>query len=287
MRRHRSEQTGLSYLSTGAGAENAPLVLCLHGFPDIPRTWAPLTEQLRAQGYRVVSPWLPGYAPSTLAGPFDIPSVSRTILSLLDELSPSEPVRIVGHDWGAIIAQYALALRPERFRAAATLAVPHLLAIETNIERYPAQLRRSAYMGFFQLPFVSDRIVRLRDFHFIERLWRTWSPGFDPGADYFAEIKDCLRSSMPGPLGYYRAMASLKATRDLRQTIGAGPIVVPTMHLHGERDGCIGPEIAEDQEEHFSAMFEMVKLADAGHCLHLERPAEVNAAILRWFEAHR
>jgi pimeloyl-ACP methyl ester carboxylesterase len=34
-------------------------------------------------------------------------------------------------------------------------------------------------------------------------------------------------------------------------------------------------------------MFEVVKLADAGHFLHLERPAEVNAAILRWFEAHR
>jgi pimeloyl-ACP methyl ester carboxylesterase len=284
MRRLRSEQTGLSYLSTGA--EDAPLVVCLHGFPDIPRTWAPLSEHLREAGYRVVSPWLPGYAPSSLEGPFDVPTLTRTILSFVDELAPSEPVRIVGHDWGSLITQCALALRPERFRAAATLAVPHLLAFQANLERYPRQLRRSAHMAFFQLPIVSDRIVKLRNFRFIERLWEIWSPGFNPGSDYFEELKLCLRSSMPAPLRYYRAMTSPKVIRELREIVAAGPIVVPTMYLHGERDGCIGPEIAEGQEEYFSALFEMVKLADAGHFLHLERPAEVNEAILGWFEEH-
>ena len=284
MRRLHSERTGLSYLCSGA--EDAPLVVCLHGFPDIPRTWAALTEDLSGAGYRVVSPWLPGYAPSSLEGPFDIPTLGRTILSLIDELSPSESVRIVGHDWGSVIAQYALAKQPERFRAAVTLAVPHVLAVETNIERYPRQLQRSAYMGFFQLPIVSDRALKFRNYRFVERLWHTWSPGFDPGVDYFEELKQCLRASMPAPLKYYRAMASIKAVREIRATVGAGPIVVPTMHLHGERDGCTGREIAEDQDEHFSSMFEMVMLADAGHFLHLERPDVVNAAILRWFSTH-
>ncbi len=284
MRRLRSEQTGLSYLSTGP--EDGPLVVCLHGFPDIPRTWAPLTAQLHEAGYHVVSPWLPGYAPSSLDGPFDMPSLARTILRFVDELSPSEPVRIVGHDWGSAITQCALAQRPDRFRAAATLAVPHLLVFQANLERYPRQLRRSAYMGFFQLPIVSDRVVKLRNFRFIERLWETWSPGFDPGSDYFEELKACLRPSMPAPLRYYRAMTSLKAIREVRKLLGAGPIVVPTIYLHGERDGCIGTEIAEGQEAYFSALFETVKLAGAGHFLHLERPAEVNGAILRWFEGH-
>lgn len=285
MHRHQSKGTGLAYLD--AGAEDAPLVVCLHGFPDIPRTWAPLNEHLVHAGYRVVSPWLPGYAPSSPQGPFDIPSVTRTILALIDELSPTEPIRIVGHDWGSVIAQCAMAQRPERFRAAATLAVPHLLAIEANIERHPRQLRRSAYMAFFQVPIVSDLVVKRRDFRFIERLWATWSPGFDPGADYFEELKLCLRSSMPAPLQYYRAMRSWKAIREIRRLIGAGPIVVPTIHLHGERDGCIGPELAEGQEPHFSAPFDIMTLADTGHFLHLERPAEVNGAILSWFEAHR
>lgn len=284
MRRSRSEQTGISYVSCGEAG--APLVLCLHGFPDIPRTWESLGKDLCNAGYRVVSPWLPGYAPSTLEGPFDVPTVARRILTLGDELSPTEPIRIVGHDWGAVISQLASALSPARVRAAANLAVPHLLAFEANLEKHPRQLGRSAYMALFQAPVVSDLLVRWRGFRFIRRLWRTWSPGLDPGSDYFEELELCLRSSMPAPLEYYRAVASPRVIRTLRQTLGAGPIVVPTLYLHGERDGCIGPEMAEGQEEHFSALFETLTLADAGHFLHLERPTEVNEAVLRWFETH-
>jgi pimeloyl-ACP methyl ester carboxylesterase len=284
MRRLRSEQTGLSYLSSGA--EDSPLVLCLHGFPDIPRTWASLTERLIGAGYRVLSPWLPGYAPSSLEGPFDPATLARTILAFVDELSPSEPVRIVGHDWGSFIAQFALSLQPERFRAAAMLAVPHVLAIEASIERYPRQLRQSAYMGLFQLPVLSDLIMRRRNFRFVDRLWETWSPGYRREDDYVEELKVCLGSSMLAPIDYYRALRSPKVIREIRRTLGQRPIDVPTIYLHGEQCGCIVPELAEGQEKYFSALFELVKLADAGHFLHLERPREVNAAILRWFEGH-
>jgi len=284
MRRLRSEPTGLSYLS--AGPDDAPLVLCLHGFPDIPRTWSKLTPDLLEAGYRVVSPWLPGYSPSSLAGPFDLRSVTETILRLVDELSPSDPVRVIGHDWGAIITQYAALLRPDRLRAAVLMAIPHLLAVGSNLERYPRQFSRSAYLGFFRLPRVPERFLRFGNYRYIERLWRAWSPGFDPGPDYFDELKLCLRSSMPAPLSYYRALFALKTLTEIRTLFSAGPIVVPTLYLHGERDGCMGPEMAEGQEQYFSALFESMKLAEAGHFLHLERPTEVNAAILDWLEAH-
>jgi len=284
MHRLRTERTGISYLSNEA--EDAPLVVCLHGFPDIPRTWAPLAEDLRDAGYHVVCPWLPGYAPSSLEGPFDPPALSRALLSLVDELSPGEPARIVGHDWGSVIAQCAIAQWPERFRAASLLAVPHMLAFEENTKEHPRQIGRSAYMGLFQLPLLSDRLVELRDFALIERLWRKWSPGFEPPEGYLDEVKLCLRSSMPAPLEYYRALRSPKVIGEIRQILSAGPIVVPTIYLHGERDGCVGPEIARDQEGHFSALFEQVMLADAGHFVHLERPDVANEAIVDWFGAH-
>lgn len=284
MRRFRSENTGLSYLSTGP--RDAPVVVCLHGFPDIPRTWSQLTPRLVEAGYRVACPWLPGYAPSSLQGPFDPLSVARRVLALVDELSPTGSVRLVGHDWGAVITQCAMALRPDRLRAGAILAVPHLLAIEANLQQYPEQLRHLKHIGLFQIPSASDRIVKLGNYRFIERLWRVWSPGFDPGSDYFDEVKLCLRSSMPEPLRYYRALSSLRTIRQLRAAFSGGPIVVPTLYLHGERDGCIPPEMARGQERYFSALFESMRLAGAGHFLHLERPAEVTTAILSWFESH-
>lgn len=280
----RCERTEISYLSNEA--EGAPLVVCLHGFPDIPRTWEPLTEHLRDAGYHVVCPWLPGYAPSSLAGPFDPPGLARTFLSFIDELSPTEPVRIVGHDWGSVVAQCAVSQWPTRFRAAALLAVPHMLAFEENTKEYPVQLLRSAYMGLFQLPILSERLVALRAFALIERLWRKWSPGFAPGDDYFDELKLCLRSSMPAPLRYYRALRSPNVIGEIRRILSAGPIVVPTIYLHGEQDGCVGPEIARGQEGHFSALFEHIVLADAGHFVHLERPQVVSEAIVDWFRAN-
>ena len=284
MHRLRSERTGISYLSNEA--ENAPLALCLHGFPDIPRTWSSLSEALRDAGYHIVSPWLPGYAPSSLDGPLDPLAVADRIMLLIDELSPSAPVRIVGHDWGSVIAQCAVARRPDRFRGAALLAVPHLLAVEENIKEYPRQLGRSAYMALFQLPLLSERLIALRDLAFIERLWRKWSPNFEPEDDYLDEVKLCLRSSMPAPLRYYRSLRSPRVIGEARRLLSAQPIVVPTLYLHGERDGCIGPEITRGQDAHFSALFEQTILAEAGHFVHLERPAEVNAAIVDWFEAH-
>ena len=284
MHRLRSERTGISYLSNEA--EEAPLVVCLHGFPDIPRTWAPLTEALRDASYHVVSPWLPGYAPSTFQGPFDAPALSRAVLSLVDEISPNAPVRIVGHDWGAVIGQCLIAQWPERFRAAALMAVPHMLAVEENVREYPSQLGRSAYMGLFQLPLLSDALVSFRDFAFVERLWRKWSPGFETEQGYLDELKLCLRSSMPAPLEYYRTLRSPRVIREVRGMLTKGPIVVPTIYLHGENDGCIAPEMTIGQEAYFSALFEQVMLADAGHFLHLERPDVVSEAIVQWFSAH-
>jgi pimeloyl-ACP methyl ester carboxylesterase len=284
MHRLRSKRTGIAYLSNEA--EDAPLVVCMHGFPDIPRTWEPLTEALRDAGYRVVRPWLPGYAPSSLGHPFDPLSLSRTLLSFIEELSPDEPVRIVGHDWGSVIAQCAMTQWPERFCAAALLALPHMLAFEENTKEHPRQLGRSAYIGLFQVPGLSDRLVKLRDFALIERLWHKWSPGFHPGEDYFDELKRCLRSSMPAPLRYYRALRSPKIIVEMRKLLSAGPIVVPTIYLHGERDGCVGPEITGEQGGYFSALFEQLILADAGHFVHLERPQVVNEAIVKWFAAH-
>lgn len=284
MHQERCEKTGISYLATGP--VDAPLVLCLHGFPDIPRTWDALSETLAHGGFRVIAPWLPGYAPSPLDGPLDLPAVARRLSTFVDEVSSGAPVRLVGHDWGALIVYCLLAQRPDRFRAAVTLAIPHPLAIEANIPEFPRQLLRSSYIAFFQLPAVSGRVILARNFAFIEWLWKVWSPGFNPGTNHFDEVKRCLKDSLPSPLSYYRSFRSPRTLRELRRLLNTDPIPVPTLFLHGERDGCTGVELAAGQERYFSALFETIRFSEAGHFLHLERPAEINQAIQDWFQAH-
>src|SRR5512134_3252926 len=101
--RHVATRAGeLAALEWGeAGGE---VVICLHGFPDVADGFEPLGRLLAAAGWRVVAPYLRGYAPSALAGPHTVDQLADDLLALAATLSPTAPVRVIGHDWGAIAA---------------------------------------------------------------------------------------------------------------------------------------------------------------------------------------
>ncbi len=271
-----------------AGADDAPLVLCLHGFPDHPPSFVPLADRLACAGYHVVVPWMRGYAPSVASGPYDVHTLASDVIAIADTLAPCKPVAIVGHDWGAVATYAAVARSPERFSAAVTLAMPHLLAFLENAVRQPAQLLRSWYVAFFQLRGLSDRVVSAHDFAFVERLWSRWSPGYLPDPAAMRALKACLRQSMPAPLGYYRAMRRppRAARARARSQSGAGSIRVPTLHLCGHDDGCIGPAASRGQERFFTGPFQSEQLLGVGHFLQLEAPDRVAARVLDWLARH-
>lgn len=258
-----------------AGPEEAPLALCLHGFPDTARTFERLLVSLAQGGFRAVAPWLRGYAPSTLEGPFGIDALGHDAVAIADALSPGRPVAIVGHDWGAVAAYRASMLAPARFSAAVASAVPHPLALASNLLAMPRQLRRSWYMAFFQLP-RAELLVARHDFALIDRLWRDWSPGFTPSAEHMADVKRCLAASMPAPLAHYRALRTELFRRDRAR------IRVPTLHLHGANDGCIGASLGRGQARWFDGPFESELLEGAGHFSHLEQPDLVERLVLGW-----
>ncbi|HMI94462.1 MAG TPA: alpha/beta fold hydrolase, partial [Polyangiales bacterium] len=175
------------------GHADAPLILLAHGFPDHPKTFLPLMALLCAAGYRCVAPWLRGYAPSTLAGPFDRQRVGDDLADLAEALSPNDKAVLVGHDWGAAAAYTAVGRWPQRFSSAVTLGVPHVAAFERNLRHSRSQQQRSAYMALFMLPAIPERLLAYADFAYVDRIWRRWSPNYKPNPDYMRELKHCLR----------------------------------------------------------------------------------------------
>jgi pimeloyl-ACP methyl ester carboxylesterase len=258
------------------GDPSAPLIVLQHGFPDYPKTFRPLMARLSAKGYRCVAPFLRGYAPSTTQGPFDQARLGDDLAELVKALSPHAPAVLVGHDWGAVATYAAVRSWPRLFRRAVTLAVPHVAALERNVRFNLPQQWRSAYMAFFMLPFVPERVVAMRDYALIDTLWRGWSPGYEADPEYMAELKQCLRASMPGPLAHYRALRAFPP-RPL--------IEVPLLHLHGSNDGCIAFELGAGQERYFAAEFSSEKLEGLGHFLHLEAPDRIAGRILDFLGA--
>ena len=272
-----------AYLEAGPPAGR--LVVCLHGFPDHPESFAPLMASLAASGYRVVAPWMRGYAPSVIRGPYHGDQLADDALAIARALA-GHRFALIGHDWGAMAAWVAGSRSPSDLACAVTLAVPHPLAFLRYLARSPAQMRRSWYMGLFQLPGV-ERLIPVRDFALIDRLWRAWSPGFELDEGARRRLHDCLAASLPGPIEYYRAMVWPPREAAARaRAAGERRVTAPVLHLHGERDGCIDAAATHGQRRLVAGPFECELIAGAGHFLHLEDPAQVAARALHWLRMY-
>lgn len=278
----RANGLEFGYLEAGAG----PLALCLHGFPDSAYTWRHLLPALAEAGYHAVAPFLRGYAPTEVPadGAYQTGALVADAVALHEAFGGDEQAVLIGHDWGAFATYGTVAHAPERWRRAVTMAVPPQPAMVSAFFDY-AQLKRSFYVFVFQTS-LAEIAVAADDMAFIDGLWRDWSPGYAAEED-LAHVKDCLRepANLTAAIGYYRAM--LDASRHLEtyaefQHATERPPARPVLYLHGGDDGCIGAALVSDAAGHLGENGRMAQIDDAGHFLHLERPAEVNRLVLDW-----
>lgn len=277
------ETTELTYGCLVAGDEG-PLALCLHGFPDTAHGWRHLLPELAENGFRAVAPFQRGYAPTTIPadGQFHVATLVRDATVLHEALGGDGDAVLIGHDWGALAAYGAATFAPERWRRVVTAAVPPPAAMATAMTTYD-QLRRSWYMFFFQVA-LADHVVAMDDLAFIERLWRDWSPGFDPTED-MRWIRDALGTPehLAAALGYYRATwgdRPVSADYAAEQAALGSPPPQPTLYLHGRDDGCVGVEFAVDAAASLSPGSRAEIVEGAGHFLQVERPEEFNRLVL-------
>lgn len=256
-----------------AGPAGGAPVLCVHGFPDDAGTWDGLAGTLAIEGYRVVAPYLRGYAPSPLQGDLSLAALTDDVMAVLGAVAGERRAFFIGHDYGSQIGYDALTRYGGRFAGGVMLAGAHPANIARTIRRHPRQWWMSRYIAFLQIRGLAERRVRARDFAYLERLWRRWAPGLDP-APHMGRVKATFRRSMPAPILMYRAGGF---------DIGDRPIAVPTLFVAGSADGCLLPALAEGQKRLFAGGYEARVLDGAGHWPHLERPDEVAALVLGWF----
>ena len=269
----REPTTGLAYLSRGA--PDAPLVLLLHGFPDIPECWSAVMDSLAARGLRAVAPAMPGYRPSPDPASYAIDALSTELMTFARALQ-REPCVLVGHDWGAAIAHDAML--GGQASCVLTLSVAHPLAWLGYAAKYPAQLFRSRYMAFFQLPWLPERAI---ENGLVRELWGRWTVGpARRDAAHIAAVEERIRLSLPGPLEYYRA-AARDMSRFLRRARLPRPADVPLLHLHGLDDRCMVPGTAIGQGRYFPGLHE-TRTIPGGHFLPTEAPEAIVVAIVEW-----
>src|SRR4051812_16674282 len=96
---------GLDLHIVEAGADDAPLLILLHGFPEFWWAWRHQITPLAAAGFHVVVPDMRGYnsssAPQELAA-YRLDTLADDVIAIADAFG-AERFHLVGHDWGAVI----------------------------------------------------------------------------------------------------------------------------------------------------------------------------------------
>lgn len=283
----RDFRINLSEVSLSAlrwGADEGPLAVLLHGFPDTAHTWRHLGPALADAGWRVVAPFLRGYSPSSVPadGSGHVAALVSDAVGVHQALDGGPDAVLVGHDWGAITANALGAHSDNPYGKVVSLAVPPFRALQSPraLPALPRQLRNSWYIAFNQLPRLPERRFR----SLVRRLWRDWSPGYDATED-LRHLDDATadRAHRAAVIGYYRDLARPYAVpAAYRRWKGAemGLPRVPTLFLHGAHDHCLDPRLAALVEPHLPPDSASRLVEDAGHFLQLERPEEVNRLVL-------
>ena len=273
--------TDFSYLECGTGK----LALLLHGFPDTAQTWRHLMPELADMGYRVIAPFMRGYAPSAVPsdGCYQTAMLARDANALHENLGGDSEAIIIGHDWGAPSCYGAAIDAPTRWRKVIGMAVPPTAALGMAFVQNLEQIKKSWYMFFFQHG-LADLVVGANNHAFIEMLWRDWSPGYDASFDLESISKSLADpKNLQAALGYYRATLG-DGYRDpqlseLQNQMASGVPTQPLLYLHGANDGCIGVDVVESAKKIAPANVKFEVVAAAGHFLQLEQPKVVNKLI--------
>lgn len=277
---------GLRFHVVCCGPKHGPPVLLLHGFPEFWYSWRHQLRALGKAGYRAIAPDLRGYNLSDK--PTDVRSyymkeLLSDVVALVGALGYTS-VDLIGHDWGGAIAWSVAASAEHRHvvRRLVVMNAPHPTSFLNGMSL--AQLRRSWYMLFFQIPLLPEHVLSKNNFAGLRRmLGRSAAPGTfsDLDLDRFIEAM-----TQPGALtsavSYYRGILRQNPFAELKR-LSPIPARLPVLLIWGERDVALGKELTYN----LHPLVENLRIEyvhDAGHWVQQERPDSVNRALLAFLD---
>jgi transcriptional repressor NrdR len=113
------------------GAEDAPLIVFVHGWPELSGSWRHQLPCFAALGFRCVAPDMRGYGRSSVPArqeDYAMPAIVGDMLELLDGLGRERAVW-VGHDWGSPVVWGLAAHHAGRCHGVASLCVPYIAGV--------------------------------------------------------------------------------------------------------------------------------------------------------------
>ncbi len=297
-------------------AGEGPLVLLLHGFPELGYSWRHQIEPIAEAGYRVVAPDQRGYGKTdcpTAVEAYDMLQLTADIVGLVEALGEKEAI-VVGHDFGSIVAQYCALLRPDIFKAMVLLSVPY--APRRWGDLLPTQLMKKMsgdnvyYINYFQAPDkiekeldlnVKDTILKLlcassgsvkeknnsplifsKSQRFIDQyVLPDKLPAWLTEEDLDIYTKMFTHSGFSGPVNWYR---NLDRNWSLTPFLTGARIMQPALFIEGELDPVrlVHSSAHEIMKFYVPNLKDTIFIQGVGHWIQQEQPDVVNDAIINF-----
>lgn len=306
----RRGEVSLAVTHAGSG----PVVLLLHGFPELAYSWRHQFGPLVAAGYTVVAPDQRGYGLSSRPGPIEayaVEELAADAAAVIDHFGGKAVV--IGHDWGAPVAWHTALRFPEKVTAVGSLSVPHA----RRAPRPPLESMREAagpdhifYIDYFQTvglaesEFEADIRASLlgfmwsisgdapreerfkpipKDGRFIDSITvPAHLPNWLTEADLQVYVDAFRTSGFRGGLNWYRNVTrNWEASADLANAV----VHQPALFVTGARDPARNPPAMARLPELAPNLIVNEVLEGCGHWTQQERPADVVQLLLKFLHA--
>jgi len=289
---------------------NGPLVILLHGFPQCWYLWRHQIDPLVQAGFQVAVPDQRGYGgrdkPEAIEA-YNIVELTNDVAGIADALGHQQFL-VVGHDWGAPVAWHTALLHADRVRAVVGMSVPYVrgrVGVMTRQENFGDNFW---YIVYFQTPGVAEAELEadiqksLRITYFVasgdapDGIWFIQKPATaklldglpDPDSlpawltkedlDYYVE--QYRKSGFRGPLNWYR---NIDRNLEITPQLENAKIEQPAFFIAGKKDLVLsfaGGGLLDLMNNYVSDLRGKVLIDGAGHWVQMEKPAEVNEALV-------
>jgi pimeloyl-ACP methyl ester carboxylesterase len=149
------------------GDPSAPVLVCVHGYPDNAALWEPVATKL-SEHFRVVTYDVRGAGESDHPrgrAAYKLERLEDDFLAVLDDVAPGQPVQLLAHDWGSIqswhfVTSERLLGRITSFVSISGPSLDHagyFIRRRWKSSELFRQLKHSWYVAYFQLPWLPER----------------------------------------------------------------------------------------------------------------------------------
>jgi len=198
----RTARHTTAYLA--AGPVDGPLIVFVHGWPELAISWRHQLPVFAGLGFRAVAPDMRGYGRSGVyaePGAYTQAEIVADMIDLLDGLGRDRAIW-VGHDWGSPVVWNIASHHPDRCLGVANLCVPYW-TLERGFDHLLSLIDRTVYPAE-QFPYGQwDYQV-----HYQEDLAASTAV---MEADVFNTVKALFRKGNPNGLGKPSVTAFVRA----------------------------------------------------------------------------